>query len=100
VKTASDTDLRLGDCREVLGTLADNSVDLTVTSPPYDNLRTYNGFTFDFEGIARELFGSGTTGKMARQHGRKFVGIEISPEYLAIARKRIEDATADLFAAA
>lgn len=31
-------------------------VDLTVTSPPYDNLRKYNGFTFDFEGIARELY--------------------------------------------
>jgi site-specific DNA-methyltransferase (adenine-specific) len=49
-------DLRLGDCREVLRTLADESIDLTVTSPPYDNLRTYNGYTFDFEGIARELY--------------------------------------------
>lgn len=49
-------DLRLGDCREVLASLAPESVDLTVTSPPYDNLRTYNGFTFDFEGIARELY--------------------------------------------
>lgn len=29
---------------------------MTVTSPPYDNLRTYNGFEWDFEGIARELF--------------------------------------------
>jgi site-specific DNA-methyltransferase (adenine-specific) len=49
-------DLRLGDCREVLRTLDADSIDLTVTSPPYDNLRTYNGFTFDFEGIARELY--------------------------------------------
>jgi site-specific DNA-methyltransferase (adenine-specific) len=32
------------------------SVDLTVTSPPYDNLRTYNGYTFNFEGIAQELY--------------------------------------------
>jgi len=31
-------------------------IDLTVTSPPYDNLRTYNGFVFDFETIARQLF--------------------------------------------
>ena len=37
-------------------TLPDNSVDLTVTSPPYDNLRTYNGYVFDFEGIAKELY--------------------------------------------
>lgn len=49
-------DLYHGDCLEVMAGLPDNSVDLTVTSPPYDNLRTYNGYTFDFEGIARELY--------------------------------------------
>ncbi len=32
------------------------SIDLTVTSPPYDNLRDYKGYTFDFEHIAQELF--------------------------------------------
>ena len=36
--------------------LDDNSIDLTVTSPPYDNLRTYKGFSFDFKGIANELY--------------------------------------------
>ena len=45
-----------GDCLEKLKELEDNSIDLTVTSPPYDNLRTYNGYTFDFEGIAKELY--------------------------------------------
>jgi len=45
-----------GDCLEVMRGMAENSIDLTVTSPPYDNLRTYNGFTFDFEGIAKELY--------------------------------------------
>ena len=45
-----------GDCLEILRTMDDCSVDLTVTSPPYDNLRTYNGYSFDFEGIARELY--------------------------------------------
>lgn len=49
-------DLRLGDCAEVLMTLPPGSVDLTVTSPPYDNLRTYKGYTFDFEKIARGLW--------------------------------------------
>lgn len=34
----------------------DDFVDLTVTSPPYDNLRTYNGFTWDFESLAKELY--------------------------------------------
>jgi site-specific DNA-methyltransferase (adenine-specific) len=34
----------------------DGFVDLTVTSPPYDDLRTYNGYTFEFEKITKELF--------------------------------------------
>ena len=46
-----------GDCLDIMPTLADKSIDLTVTSPPYDNLRTYNGNSqFDFEGIAKELY--------------------------------------------
>ena len=35
--------LMLGDCLERMKEIDDGSVDLTVTSPPYDNLRTYNG---------------------------------------------------------
>ena len=35
--------LILGDCLEKMQDIEDGSVDLTVTSPPYDNLRTYNG---------------------------------------------------------
>ena len=31
-----------GDCLEEMRKLTDNLIDLTVTSPPYDNLRTYN----------------------------------------------------------
>ena len=45
-----------GDNVEVMRQMPDKCVDLTVTSPPYDNLRTYNGFSFDFEGIAKELY--------------------------------------------
>ena len=45
-----------GDCLEVMKQINNNSVDLIVTSPPYDNLRDYNGYTFDFESIANELF--------------------------------------------
>ena len=43
------------DCLEGLKLLDDNCIDLTVTSPPYDNLRTYKGYSFDFENIAKEL---------------------------------------------
>jgi DNA modification methylase len=45
-----------GDSAEILKTFPDACIDLTVTSPPYDNLRTYNGFVFDFETIAHELY--------------------------------------------
>lgn len=44
------------DCVDGLRMLDDNSINLTVTSPPYDNLRTYNGYSFDFETIAKELY--------------------------------------------
>ena len=37
------SELMQGDCLEVMKGIPDGSVDLTVTSPPYDNLRTYNG---------------------------------------------------------
>jgi DNA modification methylase len=45
-----------GNCVEVLKSFDENSIDLTVTSPPYDNLRTYNGYVFPFEEIANELY--------------------------------------------
>jgi len=45
-----------GDCVDVMKKIDDESIDLTVTSPPYDNLRTYRGYSFDFESIALELF--------------------------------------------
>lgn len=44
------------DCIEGMRMIPDGSVDLTVTSPPYDNLRNYNGYTFDFENVAQELY--------------------------------------------
>ena len=50
-----------GDCLELMRDMPDECIDLTVTSPPYDNLRTYNGnikqWTFDkFKEIAQEMF--------------------------------------------
>lgn len=36
--------------------ILDASIDLVVTSPPYDNLRTYGGHQWDFEGLAAELW--------------------------------------------
>ena len=43
-------------CLDTMKRMPDNFIDLTVTSPPYDNLRTYNGYSFPFEDIAKELY--------------------------------------------
>lgn len=45
-----------GDCALVLKEFEAECIDLTVTSPPYDNLRDYEGYHFDFEAIAKQLF--------------------------------------------
>ena len=44
-----------GDCVDIMRTFPEGVIDLTVTSPPYDNLRTYKGYDFNFEEIAKEL---------------------------------------------
>jgi len=44
------------DCIEWMKLIPDGSIDLTVTSPPYDNLRTYNGYSWDFEWVAKEFY--------------------------------------------
>lgn len=44
------------DCVDGMKLLDSCSIDLTVTSPPYNNLRTYNGFSWDFEETAKELY--------------------------------------------
>ena len=41
---------------DTMARMPDNFIDLTVTSPPYDNLRDYNGYSFEFEKVAKELF--------------------------------------------
>lgn len=50
----------LGDCLEVMSNFQSELVDLTVTSPPYDNLRTYAGtleWNFEiFQQVANELY--------------------------------------------
>ena len=44
-----------GDNCEVMLTLPSESIDLVVTSPPYDDLRTYGGHDWDFYGVAWNL---------------------------------------------
>lgn len=48
------------DCIDGMKLLSENSIDLVVTSPPYDNLREYNNsstWNFDiFKNVANELY--------------------------------------------
>jgi len=45
-----------GNCLDTLKQIGDESIDMVLTSPPYDGLRKYNGYVFDFESIVKELY--------------------------------------------
>jgi len=48
--------LHIGDCLSLLSRLPDNSIDLTVTSPPYDHLRRYDTPTsLDLTALGQQL---------------------------------------------
>ncbi len=44
------------DCVNGMQKIPPNSVDLVVTSPPYDQIRDYNGFSFDLHATGEEIF--------------------------------------------
>lgn len=44
------------DCLITMAKIADNTIQATITSPPYDDLRDYEGYEFNFEKTAAELF--------------------------------------------
>ena len=55
------TRLMQGDCLERMKEIESGAIDLTVTSPPYDNLRTYNGNNEQWcadvwKGVIQELY--------------------------------------------
>lgn len=45
-----------GNCADLLKQIDDASIDMVLTSPPYDNLKSYEGYNFDFKPIANELY--------------------------------------------
>ena len=47
--------IECGDCLELMTNIPDNFIDLTITSPPYDDLRDYNS-NIDFKKVANELY--------------------------------------------
>ena len=48
--------LHLGDCVDFMRTLPDDSIDLIVTSPPYDDLRVYGNHAWDFKSTAIQIY--------------------------------------------
>lgn len=40
------------DCIETMRRMEEGSIDMILTSPPYDDIRDYKGYSFDFEGVA------------------------------------------------
>jgi DNA modification methylase len=107
------TRIMIGDVRERLAELPDESVHCVVTSPPYFGLRAYlpDGHANKHMEIWLEetpaacpayspdapraalcsipFGGAGTTGLVADRHGRDAILIELNPEYAAIAERRI-----------
>lgn len=45
-----------GDCVEIMKTFPDNFVDLVVTSPPYDNIRDYKGYSYNLHNTGEQLY--------------------------------------------
>lgn len=43
-------------CLDTMAKMEDEFIDLVVTSPPYDNLKDYDGYTFEFQSIVKELY--------------------------------------------
>lgn len=56
ITTINPNDAYHSDCVVFMRAMEEGSVDLTVTSPPYDELRNYNGYHFSIEDVAKGLF--------------------------------------------
>ncbi len=55
VQTLETNRLIVGSCVDALSEVPESSIDLTVTSPPYDKMRNYNGYAFDAESVGKAL---------------------------------------------
>jgi DNA modification methylase len=49
-------------CLDTMAQMPDNFIDLVVTSPPYNEIRNYKGYNFDFNKTASELYRTLKTG--------------------------------------
>lgn len=56
MKEAPINQIICGECSNIMKNWPDEFIDLTVTSPPYDDLRTYRGYLFDYKAVISELY--------------------------------------------
>lgn len=104
---SSSVTLYLGDMREVLASMPENSVDSVVCDPPYE--LNFMGKSWDSTGVAFQaatwvevkrvlkpggtvldpFLGSGTTVLAAQALGFKSIGVELLAEHLDIVRARL-----------
>lgn len=83
--------LYLGDALSVIRELPDGAVDCVVTSPPYYSLRECITAGCKPSGAVLDPFGgAGATGVAALNLGHRYVGIDIKPEYVELARCRLQ----------
>lgn len=71
-----------GNVLDVLKTIESESVQCCVTSPPYFGLR-------ECDLVLDPFSGSGTTGIGSLKYNRRYVGIELNPEYIEISHRRM-----------
>lgn len=45
-----------GECASIMDTFPENTIDMCITSPPYDDIREYKGYFFDINRIAKSLY--------------------------------------------
>ena len=79
---------RLGAPRDVAGAMGAGCMCTATANAPAGHI------------AAVAVSGSGTTAMVARQLGRKAVGIELNPDYLALSTQRIGDTPFDFGGAA
>ncbi len=86
-----------GNSLDVLRGLADSSVDAVITDPPYE--LGFMGKSWDASGIAYNV---GLWKECLRVNNfalflkREFIGIELNPEYIEIAKRRIDESSNQL----
>ena len=74
------------DCIEGMKKLPSNCVDMVVTSPPYDGIRDYKGFSIDLSTVGKEVFrilkNGGIAAMVIQDQTVNFGKLYVRPQFL------------------